>query len=176
LLVTAEDGTTKKYYKITVTVLVVGQSYGGGIVAYIDGTGVHGLIAAIADKDTVIVWHNSNSGTTGATATALGTGNANTNAIVALYGTESNAAKWCADYTNTETGTGVYSDWFLPSRDELDKLYDNRSAIGGFNTSERYWSSSEYSASQALRQSFIDGSIANRYKNSVYRVRAVRIF
>jgi len=174
---------------VTAEFLVVGASYGGGKVAYIlqpdESNGVysydtnvqHGLIAATADLSTSIYWHATNTGITGATGTALGTGNANTIAIIALYGTESNAAKLCYDYTNNETGTGVYSDWFLPSKDELNKLYINKVAIGGFvDDIYGYWSSSEDNASYAWLQRFTDGNPYSRSKNNPLRVRAVRAF
>jgi hypothetical protein len=96
-----------------------------------------------------------------------------------LYGEENNAAKLCLDYTNDDTGTGIYSDWFLPSKDELSKLYDNRVAIDGFAIDNAYWSSSEYGLSGvfAYRQFFTDDGIpAYSSKSFLHRVRAVRYF
>jgi len=161
----------------------IGDSYGGGIVAYILQVGdpgyvagvTKGLIAATADQSTSIYWHFENAGTTGATATALGTGNANTDAIILLYGGESNAARVCYDYTNVDTGTGVYSDWYLPSKDELNKLYENKGTVGGF-AGANYWSSSEDNANYAWYQNFYNGDQFNFNKNYYERVRAVRAF
>ena len=178
LLVTAENTTTKKYYKITVTVsaplLVVGQSYGGGIVAYIDGTGVHGLIAATADQSTGMAWSNIRTTLVGTTETAIGTGQANTTAIVGqtvgVVTCTSGAAYLC--YHLEEGG---YSDWYLPSKDELNKLYLNKVTIGGF-ANAAYWSSSETSATNAWNQNFNNGNQNNNNKNNSRRVRAVRDF
>lgn len=131
----------------TMPTIAIGDSYGGGIVAYFFVNGdpgyvagqQHGLIAAAADQSTGIYWHVSNDGLTGASGTALGTGNANTNAIVSLYGAESNAARLCYDLS-----LNTYTDWYLPSIDELNKLYLNKVAIGGFSACEYgHWSSTE---------------------------------
>lgn len=180
------DSYPNNYISDSCLTLSVGDSYGGGIVAYIFQIGdpgyvigeTHGLVAASADQSTGIVWHATNDGETGATGTALGTGNDNTNLIVTAYGTESNAAKICTDYTNTDTGTGVYSDWYLPSKDELNKLYINEATIGGFDVSGRpYWGSSECYAGGAWSQAFDDGTqYYGQSKNSINRVRAVRVF
>ena len=158
----------------TVTVnaklLAIGDYYGGGIVAYIDGSGIHGLIAATADQSTGIQWYNGNYVVTGATGTAIGTGQANTTAIVTIQWAGSYAAQLCNDLT-----VDSYDDWFLPSKDELNKLYINRDAIGGFADSY-YWSSSEYYAYSAWYQSFYYGYQFNYGKANTYRVRAVRAF
>jgi len=74
------------------------------------------------------------------TATAIGTGKANTAEILDLCDEPSIAARVAADYRG-----GGKSDWFLPSKDELNLMYTNRVAIGGFS-SVYYWSSSEYDA------------------------------
>jgi len=166
--------------------LAVGDSYGGGIVAYIfkdNGNGsddpgyvvgeTHGLIAAAADAPDQMMWSNITNTLIGTTGRAIGDGQANTAAIVGQTGCTSGAAYYC---DNIE---GVYSDWFLPSKDELYKLYINRVAIGGFadNYSSYYWSSSEFNEIGAWYGNFRDGSFTNPSgKDHPFHVRAVRDF
>jgi len=81
------------------------------------------------------------------------------------------AARICNDLVS-----GGYSDWYLPSKDELNMLYLNRIAIGGF-TINYYWSSSEYDNNLAWVQFFFNGDQSfNFFKNSSTYVRAVRAF
>ena len=150
--------------------LVIGQSYQGGIIAYIDSTGQHGLIAATEDQSEGIQWYNSDSIVTCATGTAIGTGSTNTDAIIAAQGSGSYAASIARDYNG-----GGYTDWFLPSRDELNQLYVNKAAIGGF-TDALYWSSTEYVNTLAWTQNFYNGIQFNVNKSNTYNVRAVRAF
>ena len=114
-----------------------------------------------------------------AQGTAIGTGAANTQAIVAAYGeNEPNngrsdyAAKLCDDFDY-----GSYSDWFLPSKDELTEMYENLylEGLGGFE-STNYWSSSEGDAHQAWDQNFYSGGQYDVYKYYEDRVRAARAF
>ena len=158
----------------TVTVnaklLAIGDYYGGGKVAYIDGSGIHGLIAATADAVTEMVWSNITTTSVGTTGTAIGTGQANTTLIVAQTGCTSGAAYYCATLDE-----GGYTDWFLPSKDELNKLWINRVAIGGFAYAY-YWSSTEHYTSTAWYQYFGYGyqNLTNKYFTNY--VRAVRAF
>jgi hypothetical protein len=79
------------------------------------------------------------------------------------------AAQLCDNLT-----ANGHSDWYLPSRYELNVLYTNRVAIGGFG-SDNYWSSTESTASNARRQSFSTGTSGSVAKSTSYRVRCVRI-
>ena len=165
--------------------IVVGASYGGGIVAYIlqsedpgyDANVQHGLIAATADQNggAAIAWSNIENTLVGTTGTAIGIGQANTTAIVGQDGCTSGAA-WLCNYL-TEGG---YTDWFLPSMDELNKLYLNKVTIGGFAEDEwwegGYWSSSEATADLARAQGFYDGTQFTGSKGGIRHIRAVRAF
>ena len=173
----------------TATSIIVGTQYGGGVVGYILKSGdpgyvagqTHGLIAATSDQSLGTVWALPAFQTIllGGTGTGLGTGAANTTAIVAQNGAGSSYAAGLADaYTNTNTGTGVYSDWYLPSKDELNTLWTNHVAVGGFSAAY-YWTSSEGDAYDAMLQHFGNGSQAVFVKGlatPAVCVRAVRSF
>jgi hypothetical protein len=80
------------------------------------------------------------------------------------------AARLCGDLTE-----GGFSDWYLPSKDELNALYTNRVAIGGF-TNDRYWSSSEIDDTNAECQDFSNGNQPRYLKYETLFVRAIRSF
>ena len=151
----------------------IGQNCGGGIVFYIDVTGDHGLIAATSDQNTGAPWGCSGTHIVG-TGTAIGTGQANTNAIVSGCLTAGIAARVCNDFVYYSGGT-EYNDWFLPSQLELNEMYIQKTVIGGFSGSF-YWSSSEYDASNAWTQDFSNGNQNSNSKAGTAHVRAVRAF
>ncbi|WP_319231070.1 DUF1566 domain-containing protein [Draconibacterium orientale] len=67
-----------------------------------------------------------------------------------------------------------HTDWYLPAKDELNQLYLNQVAIGGFTTSN-YWSSTERDIDSPWRQYFGNGSQTGYYKTDSYEyVRCVR--
>jgi len=162
----------------TPAVPTIGQNYLGGKVAYILQVGdpgynanvIHGLIAASSDLSLGIQWYNGSYIISGTTGTSIGFGYANTNTIVAVQGGGNYAAKICYDLV--ENG---YSDWHLPSLDELNKLYINRASIGGF-ANDYYWSSTEFDYNDAWIQGFSNGIQINDGKYNEQYVRAVRAF
>jgi hypothetical protein len=110
----------------------------------------------------------------GATGTAVGDGSANTAAIDAVC--TSGAAQSAADYS----ANGL-SDWFLPSKNELNAMY-TYSRVGGFNTatygfaSVLYWSSSQFNSGDAWSQNLDNGNQNFDFKSETLRVRPVRAF
>ncbi len=176
-------GTTASPYVVNATsggsTLAIGDSYQGGIIFWLDATGQHGLIAATADQNTGIQWYNGTYRYTGTAGDGLYAGAMNTAMIVATQMADNQsgsfAAKVCADYSVTVGGV-TYGDWYLPSKYELNLLYLQKIAVGGF-ASAYYWSSTEYSNSNAWTQNFDDGfqySFGN--KSITVRFRAVRAF
>jgi len=180
-------------FKIVPPTLAIGDPYGGGVIAYILVEGdpgyvageTHGLIAATADQTpsdsdgiqwaTQPNWYTS---VPGALGTAIGTGAANTDAIVAQNGA---GTSYAAGLARAYIGGG-YADWYLPGKDELHQLYLNRVATGGFHTASGgwpyYWSSSQgaVNAFIAWYQRFDDDFQINSNKTATLRVRAVRAF
>ena len=154
----------------TTAVFDIGENYGGGIIFYIDGSGLHGLIAAISDQSTGTEWGCIGT-LIGGTSTAIGTGQANTTAIVNGCSTAGIAARICYDLI-----LNGYSDWFLPSKDELAEMYLHKTVIGGFSNGN-YWSSSEYNNNDAWYVMLSQIGWSHYYKNySQCYVRAVRAF
>jgi hypothetical protein len=111
----------------------------------------------------------------GGTGTGIGTGQSNTTIIVTWLNSHSEtdrAAQLCDALTE-----GGYSDWFLPSKGELNLMYENLKVfgVGGF-ADKSYWSSSEGHANYAWDQVFYDGFHYDNAKYATDRVRAVRAF
>lgn len=156
----------------------IGDSYGGGIVFYVYDGGQHGLIVAPADQSTGIRWYAGTYTNTMAFADGVGAGKANTAIIIADQGYGDGAtypARVCNEYSVTVSGV-TYGDWYLPSKFELNLLYLQKTAVGGF-ASALYWSSTEYDTNLAWVQAFDSGShyYYNKFSYTT-RVRAVRAF
>ncbi|NDE11806.1 MAG: DUF1566 domain-containing protein, partial [Chitinophagia bacterium] len=177
----ATDYNGVTYYgnqiSFTTSSLCIGQSYQGGIVAYILQPGdpgynasvPHGLIAAPSDQGTA-QWGCYGIEISGADGMAIGTGAQNTIDIMNGCSEAGIAARLCGDLV-----LGGYSDWYLPSIDELNQLYINKDAIGGF-ANNVYWSSTELSLSDAWLQYFYVGNQYGNGRNGYFSVRAVRAF
>ena len=162
--------------------LAIGDTHQGGIIFYLDGDG-GGLIAAPTDSDSAVVWGCYGTAISGAGGTAIGTGAQNTIDIEAGCSSSGTAADICANLT-----LGGYSDWFLPSKDELNEMYLNigfgslLGNIGNFVGSGKvlfYWSSSQVSANYAWWQELSGGTqytCGDATKDYAFYVRAVRAF
>jgi hypothetical protein len=163
----------------------IGEQFGGGVIFHLfkDAQGVeHGLIVDKTDLSTNQVWSNRDTSLIGASAQSSWDGLSNSNAIVGQAGHTSSAAALCLNSTNSGQ-----SDWYLPSIQELNMLWNNYytvarsiSQIAGatqLGNNSYYWSSSEDYANSAWNFSFYDGG-ANDYanKNGPNYVRAVRAF
>ena len=129
----------------------------GGIVYYVDGSGCHGLEAQSTD---------ASSGTSMDWATAISTSAAyNTTTITGGSGLN----------CSTTAFPSTPNCWHLPSKTELEYLYEQKTVVGGF-ANNFYWSSSEYDTGNAWRQSFGNGGQSANGKTNTYLVRAVRGF
>ncbi len=170
-----------KKKKIPTTVipetLSIGTAYQGGKIAYIlqpgdigyDANVQHGIIAASNDQSTGAEWGYYGSLITGADGQAIGAGPQNTIDIINGCLTPGIAADICGDLV-----LFGYTDWYLPSKDELQKLFSNQVAIGFTPTGVWYWSSTEFDDNTARVQSTISQSILS--KSQTAYVRAVRSF
>ena len=168
--------------------LAVGDFHQGGVIFYLDGNG-GGLICDIQDL-AIVPWGCEGVLISGAEGTAIGTGNQNT--IDILAGCTSLSGQPFAGIAAVECYNSTaqnYSDWFLPSKDELQEIYINRNTIntsslanGGnsFGTSglySAYWSSSENHQNSAFQQFFSGTGISTGVlKSSPASVRAIRAF
>ena len=160
--------------------LLLGQNYQGGTIVYLLQAGDPGYDAA--NQHGLIVYPSllgpAEWGCYGTQLnvfnTAYGTGNNNTYSIVAACANASYAAKIC--YNLSANG---YSDWYLPSKEELNKVYLQRFNLAFLNNSVGYWSSSETAMNTAYGQLFAQSQASSSVsvsKTTPYYVVAVRNF
>ena len=159
--------------------LAIGDTHQGGIIFYLDGNG-RGFIVAPSDQSDNSDFGCWNDEIVENFGTAIGTGAQNTIYIneAECNDFSSRAADFC-----TNASIGGYNDWFLPSKDELNLMYQNVGQgnllglgnIGQFN-SDGYWSSSQISALWAWKQDFTNGNRNTETKAGGLCVRAIRAF
>jgi hypothetical protein len=172
----------------------IGEEFGGGVIFHLwkDAQGLeHGLIVDLVNLSSSQIWSNVDC------ANALSwNGLINSNTIVATPGHTTSAAALCLNSTN-----GGYSDWYLPSIQELNILWNNyyniaqslsliigstplHNSLNG-NVTTYFWSSNWLIDWQGLNQTgawyfdFSDGNGGgggSYNQGFTYYVRAVRAF
>ena len=115
---------------------------------------------------------NQSTAVTGADGTAIGTGYQNS---LDIQNQNDNVAGTSAAVAARAYTGGSKTDWFLPSKDELNQLYLQRATVGGF-VADAYWSSSEDSADDAWGRYFSFDHQFNDGKSFASYVRPVRAF
>lgn len=131
---------------VSLSNLSVGESYGGGKVAHIFRKNEQGYVAG------------------------------QVHGLIAAK-EDIDPASWGKAVTSCrEYRGGGHDDWRLPSKEELEKLYENRIAIGGFKERHYYWSATESDRNDAWDQSFRRGAHNLGYKLEYNNVRPVRTF
>ncbi|MDF1827736.1 MAG: DUF1566 domain-containing protein [Legionellaceae bacterium] len=153
---------------------VVGDRFGGGTVACLTSDGGEAnLIAATTDNSAGITWGGEGT-STGALSEKDGASNTATivNVLTNQGSIDINtyAAGICATYENEG-----FTDWFLPAKDQLNCLYTNKQAVGGF-FDDNYWTSTETTQTTAWAQTFRFGFPDQTVKIFSYRIRCVRAF
>ena len=168
-----DDGTT--------TQLAIGDYHEGGVIFYLDDTGEHGLISSVADQGVFIKWGCPTAADFGANGLEIGTGAQNTMDILDRCETQGIAADLCDTYENDG-----FDDWFLPSKDELDSLYQQKDIVeetaleqdgGDIFYDSQYWSSSHDASNTVWTQYFTSsGNTSSDLKDGEHYVRAIRAF
>jgi len=144
----------------------VGQSLQGGVIATLSGSGQPELIAATTNLASE-AWGDPST----PTGTQSDTDGATNTAVIVLSQPGPGTAAWACQQFNA----GGNSDWYLPAKNQLNDLYVNQAAIGGF-TNELYWSSTEWSFDTitAWAEYFGDGAPYAVIKSTPIAVRCVR--
>jgi hypothetical protein len=107
-------------------------------------------------SDPMCRWSGNTTEAIGSTGTAIGTGYANTSAMIAQSGIAEDAGTVSRAFRG-----GGKTDWYLPSQDELNQMFDQQTTIGGLSLGV-YWSSSESGADGAWGRDF--GSLSGSYR------------
>ena len=167
----------------TTSLVAVGDTYQGGTVAYILQTGdpgyvageQHGIIDGGDQGEALFGCYASV--ITGARGTALGTGNQNTTDILNGCTESGIAARVCADLT-----LAGYSDWYLPSKEELNKLAVNQAYLTNFPVSANIMTSTQFIVTMFANRVYFYNTLTATFpanagnKTGLYNLRAIRSF
>lgn len=158
-------------FSFTTCCLSIGDYYQGGYIFYILSSGesidkgggssfqeisyqegeIHGLIVAAEDPSTnpSIKKKAGNNGVF-TRYYGIGYGKLNTKNLIDLGVLSGSASEFANNFSIT-VGGATYSDWYLPSLDEIKKIRGNKALINFsnlFTTQIRYWTSTSESSTQ----------------------------
>ncbi len=169
--ITATYSIVLGFTTLNVTAANIGDAYQGGVLACLAPPEFENLIAATSDDGagTPLPWAIIGGDVAGATSATDGA--ANTIAIVSAEGAGTTySAGACDAYTS-----GGYNDWYLPAINEVvGCLYFHRLAIGGFDISTSYWSSTQDTILNAFAVDFGTGAPVSTVKTLPFKLRCVR--
>ena len=164
----------------------IGDYREGGIVFYIDDSGEHGLVCALEDQSSATTWAKRRSVRKNERLSE------NFHTSKTIFGNKwdrkktkiNKNAKKLSKNLKIKAENKTYSDNYLPSKEDLLKLYENLEIINEAalkNNGQKfqnsiYWSSTEYDYTNAMVVNFKDGKEGHYYKNYLYNVRAIRSF
>ncbi len=161
-----------------------GQQFGGGIIAYLDSTGAHGLI--ISQNDMTggpFPWRKANDTSKTAIGAFYADGMLNTELIIKVYGTNNTPTNTYAAFVAKNYTGGGFNDWYLPSYSEWEKINQTKNSGVNLNIGSdvQYITSSEdpwnYVGIQVLLyRSYLNGGTIGTGKDVVYQIRAIRKF
>ena len=174
----------------------LGDYIEGGIVFYLDSTTQHGLVVALHDLPDTYQWGCLNIDVVGANDLSIGSGLQNTLDIVnqGCIPTETEGGGVSAAQAALDYETDGYTDWYLPSLNELEELYYS---ITGFTVNTYYgechvipnidslilnisngfyWSSSQHFSTHSHGISFLTASSFSSYRANASKVRPIRSF
>jgi len=154
----------------------IGEFAEGGIIFQINEDG-SGLVAALEDLDQTYEFGCYNQNASGSADSSIGGGYQNTLDIIAANCQPNSGGLTAAQATLAYESEG-YSDWYLPSKNELMEIHDTigqGSNIGGF-ANDFYWSSTEGNFFYAGGVNFDNSNFESQRKNEHHLVRAIRSF
>lgn len=177
----AKLGNNNYSGETTVTmVLRLGDEYQGGKIFYLEASGEHGLIGSTSDLSYSGEFGEEIRFSWGA-ETLLGTTKNNGKENTALMAANAPSSGYAGyHFKNGGYTKNGYSDWYIPSIDELEILKENKAYVGGFSNATdwqaMYWSSSESSETKAYILNFnaLMGNTNDKVK--VFLIRPIRKF
>ena len=174
-----QDAATKAYVDVRLVKYEVGDAAYGGVVFWVDPSGEHGLVVDKVIKNSSLKWSSNSNTEIGAKGSSVGGGFMNTAFMIIFNPTGTTAARPCIN-----SSQGGYSDWYLPSDNELQLLYNERVKVNATMTANGWtlltnayhWSSTESNATQAKRRNPMTNANNVQNKSSNNYVRAIRKF
>jgi len=152
--------------------LPIGGELQEGYIFWVDPEkNTDGAIVSKLDLNDEVYW-GCNGDSIGTTTNNKDFGKANTTIMANACSDPNSAAKKCrALASNSSNNT-----WNIPSRDALKLIYDTlgKRGLGNFDTSKKYWSSSQSTESRAYSVSFADGLVEESKKYLLFKVRPIR--